>query len=851
MTKMISICLFFLISAINFPALGEEIQGQDVQTLLLKAKKLVTEEKHQEAISQFETILKQFPDALQAKDSIFLLADSYVKLVQPEKAEDIYLFALEKYQDDTTYSMRIHNALAELYISTQQLQKAIKSYHAILKTEPDYTTSLQVFEKIEKLHIAREDYAEAAEIRKELLDIYSKLLEKHITDPSINAFWRVRAQIDRSNFTAENYSLIARLQEQAGKKQEAFSTHRFLTTSFSQSPFAIKSFYSMAEHLSAQGDYTNAVAFYLNSIIRSTTPLLSFRAIGIENREFIDTHNRERLTAAEVSEILGKIYILLNKTAKNPRLQEATSTLLQPCEQAYHLVEQGKFIQAAALYKEIDTKSKEPFNLLARYMIALCYTHNGNYLKTLEILQPFLGNKRATSYQVTRRDTPLSSFKKTLTLFSVELAGTSHFNQGQYNDAEILFRITAPLSPYSRYYTGRSYEFQGRIKEAKAIYQGLLKGGEQYFAEMAGIHLARLNLMAENFSPVSRRRDITTVYAGEDRVTKGNWIGPYGDYLYILCAMAGYFDITGGKASSLFRSEKEIKPGIFTFEPSYRIYTGNPEISACRWITNLEEKKEEFLINPLTGSRRSANWDDQGELYNTGKGPDFFFDIPMPEDGLFLLSLYFLNDPNYYEPNRQHTVYLKDKHTGNILTATEVKDFGRGVYKHFLVSGSHDLTVETYRDLSLNTLLSGVFLDRLEHPLDIPDMLAPVSKKTIRTVEHFRRLSGNWQANVTSWQQQKKEWLALRKQVLLQLNEEIFTADTFILQWILAETSQQILMVSEIKKSENKIVTTLKNQIKQSEKNEELPDMLEQIVFYTLDNNRKNLGEKLTTLYLA
>jgi|LSQX01.3.fsa_nt_gb hypothetical protein len=57
-------------------------------------------------------------------------------------------------------------------------------------------------------------------------------------------------------------------------------------------------------------------------------------------------------------------------------------------------------------------------------------------------------------------------------------------------------------------------------------------------------------------------------------------------------------------------------------------------------------------------------------------------------------------------------------------------------------------------------------------------------------------------------------------------------------------------MVSEIKESENKIVTALKNQIKQLEKNEELPDMLEKVVFYTLDNNRKNLGEKLTSLYL-
>jgi tetratricopeptide (TPR) repeat protein len=395
MTKTISICLFLLIFAINFPVLGEDTQGQNAHTLLQSAQKLVTAEKYKEAINQFETILKQFPDTPQIKDAIPLLADSYIKLAQPEKAEEIYLKAIEQYKDDTAYLIRIHNVLAELYISTQQPQKAIKSYYAILKIEPDYTTSLQVFEKIEKLHISREDYAEAAEIRKELLDIYPKLLEKHITDPSIDAFWRARAQIDRSNFTAENYSLIARLQEQASKKQEAFSTHRFLITSFSESPFAIKSFYSMAEHLSAQGDYNGAVLFYLNSIIRSTTPLLSFRAIGIENRKFIDTHNRERLTAAEVSETLGKIYTLLHRAAKAPRFQEITSPLLQPWEQAYHLVEQCKFIQAAAPYKEIGTNSEEPFNLLACYMTALCYTHNGNYLKTLEILQPFLGNKLA------------------------------------------------------------------------------------------------------------------------------------------------------------------------------------------------------------------------------------------------------------------------------------------------------------------------------------------------------------------------------------------------------------------------------------------------------------------------
>lgn len=845
MKRAVSVLLLFLLSATNFHASAE-----NAQVLLQDAQKLISEEKDQEATVHLETILKQFPDTRQAKDVVFLITSCYIKLDQSDKAEETYLKALEQYKNDTVYIVRIHNALADFYTSQKQYQKTTESYRAILKTKPDYTTYLQLVDKIEKACVSQKDYSAAAEERKQLLAIYPRLLEEYRAETQVHAYWRTRTQVDRFNFLAGTHNLISGLQEKAGETGDFLSTLYLLTGSFSQSPFAIRSFHTIAEHLVAQDDYDGAVVFYLSSIIRSSAPLLPFRAIRTENRDFINTSNRERLTAAEVSQTLGKIYPLLYKTAEDARLQEIITSFLKPWEQAHRLMEQGKLIQAAALYEEIGVKTEEPFNLLARYMTALCYSHYGDYLQTLEILQPFLGNKRSAFYRITKKDTPLQSFSKTLNLFSVELAGTSYFNMGQYSDAENLFRITAPFSLYSRYYMGRCHEFQGRIKEAKSTYQSLLEGDEQYFAELSGCHLARLNMMEDSFAPVSHRQDMTAVYAGEDRVTKGNWTATYGDYLYVLCAMAGYFDITGGKASNLFRVVREVNNGQFSYEKLYRIYTGNTKISACRWITSLEEKREEFLVNPLTGSRRSANWDDQGELYNIGEGPDFFLDMPLPEDGLFILSLYFLNDPNFYEPNRQYTVYLKDKHTGNILTATEVKDSGGGVYKHFLVSGPGELTVRACRDLSLNTLLSGVFLDRLERPLDIPDMFAPESEKTIRTVEHFKRLVKNWQANVPSWQKQKKDWLVLRKQALSQLDEEPSTADTFILRWMLAETSRQIPLTDEIQKSEDSIISILASRIKQPEKKEDLPDMLEKVVFYTLENNRKNLGEKLTALYL-
>ena len=64
------------------------------------------------------------------------------------------------------------------------------------------------------------------------------------------------------------------------------------------------------------------------------------------------------------------------------------------------------------------------------------------------------------------------------------------------------------------------------------------------------------------------------------------------------------------------------------------------------------------------------------------------------------------------------------------------------------------------------------------------------------------------------------------------------------------ETLRQIPLTDEIQESEDSIISILANHMKQPEKKEDLPDMLEKVIFYTLENNRKNLGEKLTALYL-
>jgi hypothetical protein len=88
--------------------------------------------------------------------------------------------------------------------------------------------------------------------------------------------------------------------------------------------------------------------------------------------------------------------------------------------------------------------------------------------------------------------------------------------------------------------------------------------------------------------------------------------------------------------------------------------------------------------------------------------------VPIPE-GSHRLSLYFVNDHSYYEPSRVHTVAVFDG-TGGYQTGTEVRWFVNGVYKQFGVAGPCTLRVLISRDLSLNVLLAGVFLDPLTDP---------------------------------------------------------------------------------------------------------------------------------------
>src|SRR5690606_39031732 len=66
---------------------------------------------------------------------------------------------------------------------------------------------------------------------------------------------------------------------------------------------------------------------------------------------------------------------------------------------------------------------------------------------------------------------------------------------------------------------------------------------------------------------------------------------------------------------------------------------------------------------------------------------------------------------NYYEPNREYTITVESE--TETLAVTDVRQLGGGVYKRFAVRSPQTLTVHIWRNASMNTLLSGMFLDTL------------------------------------------------------------------------------------------------------------------------------------------
>lgn len=249
------------------------------------------------------------------------------------------------------------------------------------------------------------------------------------------------------------------------------------------------------------------------------------------------------------------------------------------------------------------------------------------------------------------------------------------------------------LADHSRLYLGECLEFQGNWTEAVAAYGDAVRiSTNPEVKRKAEFWKYRVSTLAKDYQPAS---DAGVQYWGEDRQTQGQWDG-YGEDAFLLCSTGGPWDLMGGRAAPF----------------QYEVYTTDPKRHRYFWNYTSVVPHPSLLNNPVWHEPMAANWDDGGEKYAVGTGPDLLVDLPVPK-GEYRLSLYLTNDFNYYEPNRSYTIYLLNQEK-KVLAACPVRDFEGGVYYHFLVTGPQNVTVRIFRNLSMNILLQGMFLDRLD-----------------------------------------------------------------------------------------------------------------------------------------
>jgi tetratricopeptide (TPR) repeat protein len=245
-------------------------------------------------------------------------------------------------------------------------------------------------------------------------------------------------------------------------------------------------------------------------------------------------------------------------------------------------------------------------------------------------------------------------------------------------------------------------------------------------ARAAAIALARLAEFAKTGDGLPRHSPVQLL--PDDRTTRGDWFLGYGVERHVLCAQNYRFDREGGPASGF----------------AVRFSTTDPKEPGRLWVSAKRTDDPAALWDPARRLRLPANRDDRGEQYPLGQGPDLLLDCAMPA-GEHVLSLYFVNDHHYYEPNRRYTIEIREN--GGLLLLADVRDFGGGVYKRFRVEGPRELQVRMRRDASLNVILQGVFLDPVYRPRPLPGLAAGAGLPTAAALWQrceALRTAGRW-----------------------------------------------------------------------------------------------------------
>ena len=204
----------------------------------------------------------------------------------------------------------------------------------------------------------------------------------------------------------------------------------------------------------------------------------------------------------------------------------------------------------------------------------------------------------------------------------------------------------------------------------------------------------------------------------DDWNTKGDWMGHCGTRYAMLCAMQAPFD------QFVINDPIYTVAGRLGVHP-YKDGKTYAQQGLRHWLHRERWDDPRVLYNPLIGYRRQADIDDNGETYPMSyEGPDIWLGVRLPP-GTHKVSLYFFNKDGHDGANRIRD-YLIDVKQGSddlvaagqtpTLARARVHDFWGGVYKSFLLQGPGDYLFAVRKNNTFNTVLQGVFIDKLDGP---------------------------------------------------------------------------------------------------------------------------------------
>jgi hypothetical protein len=226
-------------------------------------------------------------------------------------------------------------------------------------------------------------------------------------------------------------------------------------------------------------------------------------------------------------------------------------------------------------------------------------------------------------------------------------------------------------------------------------------------------------------------------YVGEDWVTRGDWVGNYGNTFAVLCGMyspySGFVTTNLNPLSSRYMDKRGIQYYIGS--------SAAPGDVLRAWVHWLQTDDPRVLLDPQapdSRNRRQGEWDDHGEAYGRAHaGPHVYFDLALPAGrrvpARFLVSLYFFNKDGHTTDNRYRDYDIKVIATGGpvgslrqagnieaafdarpLLARARVVDHRGGCYQRFVLNGGHTYTFSVRNNGSHNVNVSGVFVDDLD-----------------------------------------------------------------------------------------------------------------------------------------